>query len=230
MSVITAFVIALEVFATIGLARHQWLSRIVLWILATFMLTYVTYRAILDHEIPIQFSTFSYYLFGVAALLPLRPIKSVAAFCCFLSGVIYLSVYLVYPDLYFVLHTVELGRLTGWLLHGILLFGGLLMYSHYRVKKSDIFYVLGFVAFFIAFTEIAVNVFNINADNTLFVGIIEATLIHYVAPDFPITVWWCFVWYVFVVGAFAGAYIGTYFLNRKLYPIRPDEKAKPIVV
>ena len=230
MGVISTLVIALEVFAAMALARHKWIARIVLWILAIFMLAYETQRSIRNHLMPIAFSTFTYYLFGLAALLPIRPLKSAAAFCCFLTGAIYLSGFVVYPDFLYARQPDEAGRLIGWFLHNVMLFGGLVLYGQYRVKKLDIIYVSIFVAFFVAVTEIAVHVYNTNAANTLFVGIIEATLIQQVAPEFPITVWWCFVWYVFVVGAFAGAYIGTYFLNRKLYPISPDEKAKLIVV
>ena len=168
------------------------------------------------HEMPIAFSTFSYFLFGIAVFLPLRPLKSVAAFCSFVSGVVYLSAFVFYPDMIYARQYSEAEKLVGFLMHNLMLFGGLLLYSRYKVEKIDALYILGFVAFVTVYTEVAVHICVSDQANFLTVGIIEATLIRQIAPRFVLKWWWYILWYALVAVVAWGMWELACFVNRKL--------------
>ena len=217
MGLLTLFMMALEVFTAIYAVKHKWVARVMLWCMAAFMLIYETYYYITHPtSMPIAFSTFCYFLFGIAVFLPVRPIKSVAAFCSFVAGGLYLCGFIFFPDTIYARQPGEAGRTIGFLLHHVLLCGGLLLYSQYRVKKIDLAYILGFAAFIIVYVEVAVHVFhNVNTNNTT-VGTIEATVIQLIAPQFVIHWWWYILWYAFVAATIWGLWELTSFINRRM--------------
>ena len=216
MGFLALFVIVLELCTARYAAQHKWLSRVLLWCTAAFLLVYQIVRFAHTREMPIAFSTFSYFLFGIAVFLPLRPIKSTAAFCAFVSGVVYLSAFVFYPDLIYARQYGEAEQTIGFLLHNLLLFGALLLYSRYKVEKTDIFCILGFVAFVVVYTEVAVHICASDQGNFLTVGIIEATLIREVAPYFALKWWWYVLWYALVAVVTWGMWELTCFVNKKL--------------
>ena len=217
MGLLTLFIIVLEVVAAMYAAKHKWVARVILWCMAAFMLIYETHFYITHpNSMPIAFSTFTYFLFGIAVFLPVRPFKSLAAFCSFVAGGLYLTAFLFYPDTLYARQPGEAGRTIGFILHHILLCGGLLLYSQYKVKKIDILYILGFAAFMVVYVEVAVHVFhNVNTNNTT-VGTIEATVIQLIVPKFEIKWWWYVLWYPFVAAAIWGLWELTSFINRRL--------------
>ena len=217
IGLLTLFIIVLEVFTAIYVAKHKWIARVLLWCMAIFMLVYEIYYYVTHPTtMPIAFSTFCYFLFGIAVFLPVRPIKSMAAFCCFVAGGLYLCSFLFFPERIYAHQPDATGRTIGFLLHNILLFGGLVLYSQYKVKKIDVAYILGFVAFIIVYVEVAVHVFhNVNTNNVT-VGAIEATIIQRIVPQFVITWWWYILWYALVAAIFWGLWELTYFINGRL--------------
>ena len=203
--------------AAIYASKHKWLARVLLWCMATFVLVYEIYYYVTHPtSMPVAFSTFSYFLFAIAVFLPLRPIKSTAAFCSFLSGVIYLGAFVFYPDGNYKAQPDELGRTLGYLMHNMMLFGGLLLYAQFKVKKNDIFYVIGFFVFVAVYSEVAMHVFGNGNVNPITYGTIEATLIHLVAPQFVIKWWWYVLWYPFVIAIAWGFWELTCFINGRL--------------
>lgn len=216
MGVLALLVITLEFFTATYASKNRWVARALLWCAATFILAYQITLWVKTRQIPIAFSTFSYFLFGIAVFLPLRPLKTVAAFCSFVSGAVYLSAYVIYPDPIYAYQPSESVRLVGFLLHNLMLFGGLLLYGQYRVEKGDVYYVLGFLAFVVVYTEVAARVCASEQVNFLTVGIIEATLIHRIAPHFVIRWWWYALWYALVAAVAWGIWELTGFINRKL--------------
>ena len=217
MGLLTLYIIALEVFAAIYASRHKWVARVMLWCMAAFMLAYqIYYYVTYPTSMPIAFSTFTYFLFGIAVFLPVRPFKTVAAFCSVVAGGMYLSAFIFFPDTIYARQPEEATRMIGYLLHHVLLCGALLLYSQYRVKKIDIAFILAFVAFIVVYVEVAVHVFqNVNTNNTT-VGIIEATVIQLIAPEFVIKWWWYVLWYPFVGAVIWGLWELTSFINRRL--------------
>ena len=216
MGVLALLLIVLEAFAAIYASQHQRIAHALLWCMAVFVIVYETVLSVKNGAIPIAFSTFSYFLFGIGVLLPLRPIKSAAAFCAFVSGAVYLSGYLFYPDLIYAQQPLEAVRAVGFLLHNLLLFGSLLLYGQCKVELKDLFYVLAFVAFVAVYTEVAVHVCASDQANALTLGIIEATLIRQILPQFVLKWWWYVLWYALVAVAFWATWELTCFVNRKL--------------
>ena len=217
MGLLTLLIMVLEVCAAMYVAKHKWLARIVLWCMAAFMLVYeIKYFVEHPDSMPLAFSTFTYFLFGLAVFIPFRPIKSVAAFCSIIAGGLYVCGFIFYPQTIYARQPGEASRLIAYLLHHILFCGGLFLYSQYEVKKIDLAYVGGFLAFIVVYVELAIHVFhNSNANNTT-IGTIEATVIQLLFPNFVIPWWWYIVWYLFVAAAFWGLWELTRFINRKM--------------
>ena len=216
MGALSLFVIVLEVFTAIYAVKHKRAAQAILRCLAAFVLVYEIVHFAKTREMPIAFSTFSYFLFGIAVFLPLRRVKITAAFCAFVSGAVYLSAFVFYPDVIYARQPVEAGRIVGFLLHNMMLFGSLLLYGQYKVEKTDIFYILGFVAFVAVYTEVALHVCASEQTNVLTVGIIEATLIKEVVPQFEVSWWWYILWCALVAVVTWGTWELTSFVNRKL--------------
>lgn len=206
----------LEVITALYASKHKWVARVMLWCAAAFILFYEILQFVKTGVMPIAFSTFSYFLFGIAVFLPLRPIKSAAAICAFVSGLTYLSGFVFYPNANYNAQPDEMKRMVGFLLHNLLLFGSLLLYGQYKVKKTDIFYAIGYFVFIIVYTELAVRVFGNPHGNSLTLGVIEATLILQIAPQFVIAWWWYILWYALVAVIFWGVWELTRFINRRL--------------
>ena len=216
LGVLALLVIMLEVLVAIYAAEHKRVARVLLFCMATFVLSYQIGLFITTRIMPIAFSTFSYFLFGIAVFLPVRPFKSAAAFCSFLSGVAYMSVFLVYPNAIYATLPDEKERIVGFVLHSLMLFGSLLLYGQYKVAKADVYYILGFVAFIAVYTEVAVRICGSVQANFLTLGIVEATLIKYVVPDFVIRWWWYILWYALAAVAIWAMWEWTRFINNKL--------------
>lgn len=216
MGVLTAFVVALEVFVAIYASKRKKVARVLLWCAATFVVVYEIVSFAKTREIPIAFSTFSYFLFGIAVFLPLRQLKSAAAFCAFVSGVVYLSGFAFYPDTIYARQPFEADRIVGFLLHNLMLFGALLLYGQLKVAKIDALYIAGFVAFIAVYTEVAVHVCASDQANVLTQGAIEATLIREVIPNFELRWWWYVLWYALIAVVAWGTWELTGFVNRRL--------------
>lgn len=216
MGVLSLFVIALEVCTAIYASKRKRVANTLLWCAAAFVLLYEIAHFVKTREMPIAFSTFSYFLFCIAVFLPFRPLKSAAAYCAFVSGVVYLSGFVFYPNVIYARQPFEADRIVGFLLHNLMLFGALLLYGRLRVAKVDALYILGFVAFITVYTEIALRVCASDQVNVLTLGTIEATLIIEVVPNFAIHWWWYPLWYAFVAVAAWGIWELTCFVNRRL--------------
>ena len=162
IGLLTLLVMVSQTFALLFLARHKWITRVILWCMAIFMLVFesVIFARNPD-QMPIAFSTFTYFLFGIGVFVPWRPVRTTAAICSFVAGAIYMSGFLFRPELLTHGAALGMGYMQGFLLHDVLLMGGLLMLTQIRIKKIDAALVFAFVAFCVAYTEIAVHVYAI---------------------------------------------------------------------
>lgn len=216
MGVLTAFVVALEVLTAIYASKRKRVARALLWCAAAFVVVYEVVSFAKTRQMPIAFSTFSYFLFGIAVFLPWRPIKSAAAFCAFVSGVVYLSGFAFYPDTIYARQPFEVDRIVGFLLHNLMLFGALLLYGRLKVAKVDALYIVGFVAFITVYAEVAAHACASDQVNVLTQGAIEATLIREVIPSFELRWWWYVLWYALMAAVAWGTWELTGFVNRRL--------------
>ena len=217
-------VVALAVLAAMESVKHKITSRIMLYLMGAFVLIYQGYQCATTGVFYIAFSYFCYFLFGVAVFVPLRPVKSTAAFCCFLSGGIYLGTFLFYPDT--VVGTMVSGNWVwlSWFMHLIMFSGSLLMYGQYGTSKWDLIPICAFLVFFAVYTEVAVHVFHDANVNPVSPGMVEATLICTIWPSFTVRWWWVIIWYILVAAAVWGLWELTCFINRRLRKDLTEEK------
>ena len=204
MGVLTVFVVALEVIVAIYASKRKRLAQVLLCCIATFVLVYETASFIKTHEMPIAFSIFSYFLLAFAVFLPWRPLKSVAAYCAFLSGVVYLSAFVFYPDPIYANQLGEQERIVGFILHNLLLFGSLLLLGRVKLEEDDIFYLLGTIVLTAIYVEVSVHICASAQVNFLTIGIIEGTLFQHMVPSLLGKWWWYIVWYALIDVVFIG--------------------------
>ena len=215
MGVLTVFVVALEVLVAIYATKHKRLARTLLFCIANFLVTYEIATFIKAREIPIAFSVYSYFLLAFAVFLPWRPLKSVASFCAFLSGVVYLSAFTFYPDPIYAAQSTEAERIVGFLLHNLLLFGSLLLLGQFKLEEIDAFYLLGTLVFVVVYVEVTVHICANTQVNFLTIGIIEGTLFQHMVPNLVGKWWWSAAWYATVIAVFVGIWRLINEINRR---------------
>ena len=215
MGVLTVFVAVLEVLVAIYASKHKRLAQTLLFCVAAFVLTYEIATFIRAQELQIAFSVFSYFLLAFAVIFPWRPLKSVASFCAFLSGVVYLSAFVFYLDPIYVMQPTELERIVGFLLHNMLLFGSLLLLGQFKLEEVDAFYLLGALVFVVVYVEVAVHICANTQVNFLTLGIIEGTLFQHMVPNLVGKWWWSAAWYTTVIAVFVGIWRLINVINRR---------------
>lgn len=217
IGLLTAILLVSEVFAVLFLARHKWMSRIVLWVLAAYMFIYQIVDIARTGVFSLAFSTVAYWLFVLGAFVPWRPLKSVSAAFCLVAGCIYTSGFLFYPEVLTHQGAFGIGYINGLVLHDALIVGSLLMYSMFKVKKYDAAVIGGLLAILILFTELGAHVFHWNDVNAFFLGIIEADMLQKeIFPNLPLAWWWYILWYVVMLAALWGVWELIRFINRRL--------------
>ena len=76
----------LDILAALGAIRHRKFGLCWLWITALFLLGYKIWEYVPAGRWPLDFSAMTYFLFAVAVLLPVRPLKAAASFSGMLAG------------------------------------------------------------------------------------------------------------------------------------------------
>ncbi len=214
---LTALLVAMEVFAVLFLARRKWASRIVLWILAAYVLITESKQLYDSKSFSYAFSTISYWLIVVGVLVPVREVKCLSAAFGLLAGCIYVSGFLIYPDMMSHMGEFNIGYLNGYLTHDILIVCALLMYTQFEVKRHDVLIVGGAIAIVVLFAELGKYVFHWNDLNEFLVGVIEGSALkNELFPDLQLTWWWYILWYVAVVGLLWCIWEFIRFINKRL--------------
>ena len=216
MGVLTVFVVTLEVIVAIYASKRKRLRETLLFCIATFVLAYETASFIRTHDMPIAFSTFSYFLLAFAVFVPWHPLKSVAAFCAFVSGVVYLSAFVFYPDPIYANQLAEGERIVGFLLHNLLLFGSLLLLGQFKLEEVDVFYLLGAIIFVVVYVEVVVHICASAQVNFLTIGIIEGTLFQHMVPNSVGKWWWYVAWYALIDVIFVAIWRLLNLINQRL--------------
>lgn len=217
IGVLTAILIASEVFAVLFLARHKWLSRIVLWLLTLYMFVTQLQSAVRSAKFYMAFSTIAYWLFVLGVLIPWRPFKSISAAFSLIAGSVYLTGFLIYPEM--MSHQGEFGiaYMNGYVTHDVLIFGALLMYTQFKVKKYDAAIIGGAIAVVAVVTEIGIHVYGWQNVNAFLVGIIEGSVLQReFFPDMQLGWWWYLLWYAFVLSVLWGIWELIRLINRRL--------------
>ena len=217
IGILTALLVAMEVFAVLFLARHKWLSRVVLWLLTLYMLAMQIRDISRSHSVNLAFSTVAYWMMILGVLIPWRPVKSVSAAFCLVAGCVYTAGFLIYPEMLTHQGEFGIGYLSGLLLHDALIVGSLLMYTQFQVKRYDAAVIGGLLAAVVLTAELGVHVFQWKNVNAFLVGIIEGTVLkNELFPDLRLTWWWYILWYIVMLGALWGVWELIRFINKRL--------------
>ena len=71
--------VLLGVFAA---GRNKWVDRIAAWVIGAYLLLYKSWEYGPFSTVPVDLSAISYFLFGVAAFVPFRPVKAALIRTC----------------------------------------------------------------------------------------------------------------------------------------------------
>ena len=213
---LTLLILAMQVFAVLFLVKRKWASRIVLWILAAYVLA-IQIADMAKGQFNIAFSTMAFWLFVLGVAVPWRPLKAVSAFFSMLAGGMYVSGFLLRPELLTHMGPFGINYMSGFLTHDILVVGSMLMLGRFEIKKYDIGIVGGVVAVTVAFTELSKYVFHLGGVNDFLVGMIEGTVLkNELFPNLPLTWWWYVLWYIILLALLWGVWELICFINRRL--------------
>ncbi len=213
---LTLLLLCMEVFAVLFLVRHKWTSRIVLWVIAAYILA-MQLMDVAKGRFFIAFSTFAFWLFVLGVLIPWRPFKAVACYFALLAGGMYTSGFLLRPELLTHKGPFGITYFSGYITHDLLIVGAMLMLSQFKVKRYDMAIVGGVIAVSVVFAELSKHVFHLNDVNEFLVGMIEGSVLKAeLFPNLSLTWWWYILWYIFLLSLLWGVWELMCFINRRL--------------
>ena len=222
---LTLILMTMEFFAVLYLARHKWLSRIVLWALAAYVLVTQIVELSQTKTFFFAFSTIAYWLFLLGVLVPWRPLKSVCAVFAFIAGVVYTSGFLIYPEMLTHMGEFSIAYMSGYVIHNVLAVGSLLMLSQFEVKRYDLAVLGGAIAIVVVLTELGAHVWQWNNINAFLLGMVEGSVLkNEYFPDLPLTWWWYILWYTVMLAALWGIWEVIRLLNKKLFLCKSETK------
>lgn len=219
-SVQTVFLVfaALSAYAT---ARKRALSLCCIYGVAAWFLVFKISQYVGSGQLPMDISAICYFLFGISALLPVRPVKISVAQLCALCGLVYAVCMLSRPQIFYGRDPTEIGRYFAVVNHSLLLFGGLCVMIRYKFRRSDLFWTLLLLAAIIAYTEICVAN-GVQEGTAVFSQIVNGSIILLIVPGFTLA-WWYYILYYMAVALLFGLWIFfTYALNRRA--VSPENK------
>ena len=230
LAIFQIFLLVTDFLAVAAAMRNPRLSYILLTAFGVYIIVYkfVEY-GLWEKKWPLDFSAITYFLFGFAALIPIRAAKFVSSWSAVLAGTIFIVSVLLVPDYQFLNDLPDRVRLMGVMNHNMLLVGGLLTLSRYPFKKTDILWTVGWLFMTILYTEVLVNVAHAEQGNAMYAMILNGSVIHYVLPDFELALWYYIVYYLFVIVAVAGFSFLILWLNRFMRSYRYDHEYKFIM-
>ena len=180
--VVQAAVIVVEILLLRFVAgRNRVLDRFVVWAIAVFLVLYKLDEYGFGKSVPLDLSVMSYFLFGLAAVVPFRPLKCAASFSAMLSGAIYALTMLLFPENHFsevtsVTQDVFLIRMA-MLNHNLLFVGGGFMCSFARFGREDFVWLFGWYGFFMAYLKLMVDGFGVSTKYVSIIRIMDGSLV-----------------------------------------------------
>ena len=120
-------------FGVFVAGRSRVFDRVGAWLIGAYLLMYKFNEYGPFRAVPLDLSAVSYFLFGVAAFVPFRPLKAAGSFSAMLSGSVYFFTMILYPETH-----VENLLDNRWFLltmamvnHNVMFFGGMLVCAEY---------------------------------------------------------------------------------------------------
>ncbi len=207
----------LAVLAAYGTCKNRVMSYAAVYGVGAWLLILKCIQYHQSGTLPMDISAVCYFLYGFAALLPVRPVKAAVAQLAALCGLIYCIVMIVMPEAFYMRDPTEFGRYFAITNHSLLLFGGLAMLGHVRMKWTDLFYTLVILGAIVAYVEICVSS-GVEEGTAIFSRIVNGSIILVAVPDFVLTWWYYILYYLFVATAFGGWLALTYAFSRRMTP------------
>ncbi len=208
-------------FGVFVAGRSRVLDRVGAWLIGAYLLMYKFNEYGPFRAVPVDLSAVSYFLFGVAAFVPFRPLKAAGSFSAMLSGSIYFFTMILYPEM----HVENLLNDRWFLLtmamvnHNIMFFGGMLVCAECRFGRTDYVWMLGWMAFYLAYFQLVTVGYGITEGVTTIGEIVDGTLVAEVL-GVPLTAAYYAVYYIVVILALALIFvlfrcINSVFMRRK---------------
>lgn len=220
-----ALVAAYVLIAVFVAGRNRVLDRAVIWLIGAYLLLYKTWEYGPFRAIPVDLSAISYFLFGIAAFVPFRPLKAAGSFSAMLSGSIYFVTMILYPEMH-----VENLLSNRWFLltmamvnHNLMFLGGMFMCAKYEFGRTDHVWMLGWIAFYLVYYQLVAVSYGVVEGVTAIVGILQGTLVAEVL-GVPLTVAYFVLYYAVIILAFALILTAYILLNRAFARRRKRKK------
>ena len=197
--VFQALLAAAEVLFAFGPAKkNRFVSRSAVLLVGIYFLVYKTSEYVIFEKPPVDFSALSYFLFGLAAVLPLRPLKGAAAYSGLLAGSLFVLTFTLAPETHFANMATPFLLAMAFVNHNFLFVGALCVLCSVRLRPRDLFAAAGFIAFVVVYSEIMVQVYGFT-EGEVVTEIIDASVILYILPGFSFPWWYYAVYYVCAV-------------------------------
>lgn len=212
-----AVIVAEVLLVRFVVGKNRILDRFAMWAIALFLVLYKLDEYGFGRVVPLDHSAMSYFLFGLAAVVPFRPLKSAASFSAMLSGAIYALTMLLFPENHFsevtaVTQDAFFVR-TAMLNHNLLLVGGAFMCALARFDRTDFVWLLGWYGFFMAYLKLMVDGFGAKTDNVSIIRIMDGSLVA-VVLGVDVTPLYIALYCAAVAAVFAAVVLGFAALNR----------------
>lgn len=227
MGLIQAALLVVEVLTARFLTgKNRLAERIAVWVLGAYFLFYKSWEYGPFEALPLDLSAMSYFLFGIAAFVPFRPLKAAASFSAMLSGIIYAATMTLYPESHFASLPSNIYFLVSMALvnHNLMLVGGILMSSIYKYERTDYVWIFGWMGFFVAYVALLVYGYEVNIGTSSILGILHGTLVAEVL-GVEMTVGYFIIYYTVFFALFGALMYGYYRLNRAFH--KKDPKFLP---
>lgn len=199
------------------LRRHNKICGVVLWVIGAYFLVYKLWEYISNRKWPIDFSALTYFLFGIAALLPFRPLKTAASFSGFIAGSIFIVSFILFPEFHNQQNPVFYYRAMGFVNHNLMFTGSFLLMIRYRFKKSDIAFIVGWLIFVVAYSEIMIYGFHVVDTVEVITKIVDGSIVFNLFSEGKPTWWFLIIYYLVCIGILVAFIWLLYRLNSVFY-------------
>lgn len=193
--VFQVFLFAFGFFAALWAVKHRRCGLCLLLLIALWLLGYKIWEYIPFRRWPLDFSAVTYFLFGFAVLLPIRPLKVAASFSGMLAGICFISTMVVLPEMHYETQPSEFTLMMAFLNHNLLFVGGIILSGRYPFKKTDCFWIIGWIIAVIIYIEVLTNVFGVVQDTAVFTKIIDGSIIFMLLNKTFVLHWWYYILY-----------------------------------
>lgn len=224
---IQAALVIVEILAARFLVgKNKTADRIIVWLIGAYFLFYKSWEYGPFENLPLDLSAMSYFLFGIAAFVPFRPLKAAASFSAMLSGVVYAATLTLYPESHFNIFADNVYYLVSMAMvnHNLMLVGGIILSSLYRFQRTDYVWVLGWLGFFMGYVLLLSQGYGVDMRTSSILGILQGTLVASVL-GLEMNAAYYVVYYIIFFGLFAVLMSGYCALNRALH--KKDPKFLP---